>query len=205
MKSALKSPHSALPHPKRLSRRRIAAALALAFLLPLFSPNAVPAAPGETSEATPQTRDYSSFRIIPERNIFNPSRSARQPARQTRNEPRRAPRVDSFTFVGTINYEKGAFAFFDSSTAEFRKALQPGNSIAGLQIKEVNDYAITLSNGTNTFDLRIGTQMVREEGGEWKASGSSGPAPIEAASEAPSGPQSDVLKRLMQKREQELR
>jgi hypothetical protein len=174
----------------------------------------IAAADPEVPRTTPQQqRDFASFRIIAERNIFNPNRSARQQTRSSRTDTRRpAARVDSFTFVGTINYEKGVFAFFDSPSADFRKVIQQGSRIAGLELTEVDDYAVKLSSGTNTFDLRIGMQMRREEEGQWRLASSGEPAPTQSAveasesgSEASSSGVSDILKRLMQKREQELK
>ena len=32
--------------------------------------------------------------------------------------------VDSFSFVGTMSYAKGTFAFFDGTSPDFRKVLE---------------------------------------------------------------------------------
>jgi hypothetical protein len=194
--------------------RTITLALASAGLCILLEAATAPTDHAAAPENNPSARpDYSSFRIITERNIFNASRSARSPARSSRIEaPRRAARVDSFTFVGTINYDKGAFAFFDSTSADFRKTLQAGSTIAGLQVIDVSDHSVKLSNGTNTFDLRMGMQMRREEEGQWRPSGASEtPTSSPSSSSSESAPENSsdeedaILKRLMQQREQELR
>jgi hypothetical protein len=80
--------------------------------------------------------DFSTFKIITDRNIFNPRRSARS---VTRSETRRTstPKVDSFALVGTMSYEKGPFAFFEGSQSEYRKALKPEDTIAGFKVAEI--------------------------------------------------------------------
>src|SRR6266404_1853175 len=69
--------------------------------------------------------DYQSFRIISERNIFNPNRSGRSDRSEyrTRREPDRRGRSTAFGLIGTMSYEKGSFAFFDGTSSEYRKVL----------------------------------------------------------------------------------
>jgi hypothetical protein len=145
-------------------------------------------------------------------------------------------------------YDEVAYAFFDGSESKFRTVLNPSNSIAGFQLAGITPTSVKLSHGTNVVDLRVGMQMRRQEGGDWKiASGTSssggsgsggdrgfagrssfggtpslggGPSSFgsgdsssassgssASASSAPSGSDAsadEVLKRLMQKREQEM-
>jgi hypothetical protein len=116
----------------------------------------------------PARLDYSSFRIIAERNIFNAYRSGR--ASRSREDDRRPPaRVDAFTLVGTMDYEKGLFAFFDGTSSEYRKALQPGGAIGGYQLAEIGSGRVKLTNETAQHELRVGLQLRRQEGGEWEA------------------------------------
>src|SRR5262249_468863 len=65
-----------------------------------------------------------NFRIVTERNIFDPNRG---PAIRPRSGPTRS--TDYFALVGTMSYEKGLFAFFDGTSSEYRKALKLGDSI----------------------------------------------------------------------------
>ena len=193
---------------------------------------------GRFSAMTGSTRlDSSSFRIISERNIFNPNRSPRYAPRPTeRREYRRPNRVDSFSLVGTMSYEKGQFAFFDGSSYEFHKTLKPADAIAGYKVIAVGRDRVLLAAGTNALELKVGTQMRREDEGPWHvgdrsdtypsvgstatssfpsdlASGgttaTSGTTNAGATSnaEAPaaaSGDAAEILKRLMQRREQEM-
>lgn len=159
----------------------------------------------------PPRLDYSSFRIITERNIFNANRSARSPGRS--RDSRRPPRVEAFTLVGTLSYEKGLYAFFDGSSSDFKKALQPGGAIAGHKIRDINGHGVALEAGTNRIDLRVGMQMRREDEGEWRIGAASGPSSISASTTSSQsaasgasgaiGELSDVLKRLMEQRERE--
>jgi hypothetical protein len=161
--------------------------------------------------------DYSAFKLIVDRNIFDPNRYPRRP-----NEPRvrSAPKpFDSLTLVGTMSYEKGAFAFFDGSSTEYKKALKLSDVIAGYKVTNIAPNGVTLAAGTNALELSVGMQLRREEDGPWLLSGRSGsyaatPAPTAtnalAATTATTGSEtgsgaaeSDVIKRLMQKRQQE--
>ena len=149
--------------------------------------------------------DYSNFRTIAERNIFDPNRhGVRQPSDYIR------PAVDSFNLVGTMSYEKGTFAFFSGSSSQYQKALKCQDSIAGYKVASIGEKSVKLAQGTNQIELRIGMQMRREENGPWKASSllqsyAAAPAsnPAAASDSVPTGPSSDILKKLMQRREQE--
>jgi hypothetical protein len=115
---------------------------------------------------------YDSFRLISDRNIFNPNRYARSTTRTgTRpSSTRPAARVESFTLLGTMAYEKGVFAFFDGSSSDYRKALQAGEEIDGFRIARIAPEQIQLEAGTNVIELRVGMQMRREDEGDWFAS-----------------------------------
>lgn len=202
--------------------RTLASAVAVLGLLGLASP-------ARAQETTDSNRvSYASFRLIAERNIFNASRSGRTPSPS--REPRRTPRVDAFGLVGTLRYDKGPVAFFDGSASEFRKALRPGGSLAGYTVTEIGNDSVKLERDGKTTELSVGSQLKREDDGEWQvgeagasfASTNSGAhEPGTAGGERPGaastpasaggggggagGEMSDVLKRLMQKREQEMK
>ncbi len=158
--------------------------------------------------------DYPSFRIITERNIFNAGRSGRAsaaPAQETRRPP---ARVDTLALVGVMDYARGPHAFFDGSSPEFRKVLKPGESLAGLKLVEVLPNGVQLEAGTNRLELRVGAQLRREEQGPWQVSERAEPlagaaSPASSGGAAPgnggSADADEVLKRLLQRREQETR
>ncbi len=110
--------------------------------------------------------DFSTFKIITDRNIFNPRRSARY---TPRTETRRAtPRVESFALLGTMSYEKGPFAFFDGTSSDYRKAVKPDETIAGYKVTGIEPAFVKLRSPTNEMELRVGMQLSREEGGAWR-------------------------------------
>jgi len=125
------------------------------------------------SSAAPATNsssryDYSAFKLINERNIFNTRRSPRY-VPSDRRETRRT-RSESFALVGTMRYEKGLFAFFDGTRSDYRKVLKQDDTIAGFKITAIEPSHVVLASATNEVDLRVGKQLRREDEGEWKMS-----------------------------------
>ena len=164
------------------------------------------AANAANSDSRPEKPDYSTFRLITDRNIFDPNRVGRH----SRGPSTKPKIVDSFALVGVMSYDKGTFAFFDGSSSDYRKAVKLSDSIAGFKVTNIGPNDIKLAAGTNQLELQVGMQLRREEGGDWIASSQ---AETYAASAAPSvetntgstagGPSSDVLERLRKRREQE--
>ena len=120
----------------------------------------------------PAAVDYSSFKLIPDRNIFNTRRSARYtPAPSERTSNRRPARTESFALVGTMNYDgQGPLAFFEGSRSEYRQALKPEASIAGFKLASVEPASVKLVSPTNEIELKVGAQLRREDEGEWRVS-----------------------------------
>ena len=81
----------------------------------------------KTEARSPARLDLESFRLIWERNIFNPNRTGRYSRTQQytrRREPDRRAPVESFALMGTMSYEKGNFAFFEGSSSQYQKVLE---------------------------------------------------------------------------------
>jgi hypothetical protein len=119
--------------------------------------------------------DFASFQIIGQRNIFDPNRVPHR-----RSSGPAAHVVDSFSFVGTMSYAKGNFAFFDGTSPDFRKVLELNGNIADFKVTAINPRSVTLLSGTNQMLLPLGTQMYRDDDGHWAVS-------TETASYASSG------------------
>ena len=170
-------------------------------------------------DVTAQTNDnnsaptYDSFSIIPRRNIFDPNRRGIKP--WTPPAANRTP--DIFSLVGTMSYAKGKFAFFDGSKTDYKKVLEPGANIAGYTIKDITPKEVTLAANGKDLTLRVGSQM-RKEGNDWKPStqtdfssssdtntGSSGSSSDQSMPSGVNPAQSDVIKRLMEQRQQLLK
>ena len=79
------------------------------------------AASAQDTNATART-DYQFFSVIADRNIFDPNRYAH--ATGSRPAESSGPRTPGFALVGTMSYRKGTYAFFDGTSAEYRKVLE---------------------------------------------------------------------------------
>lgn len=178
--------------------------------------------------------DYALFsRFITERNIFDPNRYPRNSrdgrTRSTVRTTRTQRAAPTFTLVGTMSYHKGMFAFFDGNNTDLRKVLSASGSIADYTVTEVTLTGVKLesTDKKETVQLKIG-EMMRQEGTHWQptglgvlgsgtsatsgaASSSSGESDADTDSAAApaaassAGEPNDILKKLMQQREQELK
>lgn len=121
------------------------------------------------STNAPTRLTYDSFRTVSDRNIFNPNRYARSTGRSTNRSTSTTPasRVESLALVGVIAYEKGYFAFFDGTSSDYRQAVQTGATVGEYKVTHVTPDLVQLAHGTNTFDLKVGMQMRREDEGDW--------------------------------------
>ena len=149
---------------------------------------------GVAAPATEGRRaEYPTFKIITERNIFNTKRSAKYVA-TPKSETRRPRTTEFVALTGTMRDEKGALAFFDGSSAQYRKVLKPEETIAGFKVEAVEHAYVKLKNGTNEVMLPVNMQLSREEEGDWqlsKRSESVEPAPSSSSSASVSRAASD--------------
>jgi hypothetical protein len=164
------------------------------------------------STNAPAKRDFDSFKIISQRNIFDPNRTGRGGRSESRDRARPA-KTDAFALVGTMLYEKGKFAFFDSSNSDYRKVVGPSDKIAGYTITEIGPNLVKLETNGQVLEISVGQQMKRQDEGEWKLSSSRESLETQSNStsstessgkgSSSSGSDDDIVKRLMQKREAE--
>jgi len=169
------------------------------------------AAGSSASETNSAARfDFPSFRIIAERNIFDPNRSGQSGRPVQRTDSERRVASETFALLGTMSYEKGRFAFFDGSGSQYRKVLKPADTIAGFKIAEVAPTCVKLetTNG-QILELCVGMQMKHREEEGWQLAGSaetsssSGSPSGTSSSSAGAGESEEVLKKLMAQRAQE--
>jgi hypothetical protein len=124
-------------------------------------------APASAPASAPVRLDYNAFRTISDRNIFNPNRYARSSGRSPRTDSRSTARVESFTLVGLMAYEKGVFAFFDGTKSGYKQVLHGDGAISEFKVTGITPDQVRLVSGTNEFVLRVGTQVRREDEGDW--------------------------------------
>jgi hypothetical protein len=115
--------------------------------------------------ATVDPMSFEAFKVIAQRNIFDPNRSARNGARPPEERPKR---TEMFTLVGAIAYEKGEFAFFEGTSSEYRKSVKSGDNFAGYKVTQVTPKGVHLEAEGKSVQLPVGSQMKRLEGEEWK-------------------------------------
>jgi hypothetical protein len=171
---------------------------------------------GEYREpTTPADAKYDGFRIIVERNIFNPNRIGR--TRDHSDE--KVPRVDTIALVGTMESDKGVVAFFDSPDAALRKTLREGQSVGEFKVEKIHPNEVELSRNGKPLTLRIAQQLRRPEGGDWSVSAAEAPRPdapgaTKSTSARPAEPAappaipadaSDVVRRMMEQRMKQLK
>ncbi len=170
-----------------------------------------PAAP--TSALTP-TGSFDTFRIVTDRNIFNAYRTGRRDGTSGEN----APRSDIITLVGTMDYEKGQLAFFDGSTAAYRRALHVGDSVGPIKVTAISADRVDVERDGKPFELQVGQQFRRPEGGEWSlvaadvvraeaAQAAQAQAQAASAAAAPAIPANadPILKKLLEARQNSLK
>jgi hypothetical protein len=171
------------------------------------------------SNGVPTDTNYGAFsRFITQRNIFDPNRYPHETHVFHRTRSKQVNSSPAFTLVGTMSYGKGTFAFFSGNGEDFKKILPVSGTIASYEVTTITMTGATLR-GTDkkTVQLNIGDQM-RQENNGWQLveavdagsslSGGSTSGVSEAPDAAPWAPSAslgnnDILKRLMQLREQE--
>jgi hypothetical protein len=163
---------------------------------------ALPAAGRARAPAAAKPVTFDTFRFIGESNIFNPNRVGR------RGDGRGGPRAtDTISFVGTMEYDKGLFAFFDGSDPAYRKALRVGESLGQFKVEKIDKNQVELLRDSKPVSLAMGQQLGRSEGSDWTLSAAppriDKTAPAAAVPAIPSDA-SDVLRKLMEQRMKQL-
>ena len=76
---------------------------------------------------------FGSFRIVVDRNIFDPNRRASRPERRSApTEPAAEP--DQFALTGVLIHEGAAVAFFEGTKPEYSVDLKEGGKVAGYTV-----------------------------------------------------------------------
>ncbi len=103
-----------------------------------------------------------------------------------------------------------AYAFFDGSRSEFKKAIEAGGQVGEYTVKDVGPNSVRLEAHGKVIDLAVGDQMRRTDEGwqlnsnSFASTGADSQSSASSSTESSAADESDIIKRLMQKREQEL-
>src|SRR5882724_8850632 len=121
---------------------------------------------GDTNNAS--TVSLQSFKIITQRNIFDPNRRAGSGERGRRIDPNRLARAEGFSLVGTLIDKRGEFAFFSGSDSKYKKVLKVAGTIADYKVTEVAPDHVQLESNGNPIKMSVGMQMKKLDAGEWQ-------------------------------------
>ena len=179
----------------------------LAALLLLAGAQAVEKAPG-----------FDTFRLMRTRNMFDPGR---RPARTDTASAARtvaAPqsRNSTLSLTGTMVTEGKTLAFFNGTRSDYAKVLAVGGAVADCKITAIHPTQVEIERGGKASVLAVGQQLVIE--GAPSDAPPPEPAPATAAEPAPgaapgdpaapapavSNDKSEVLRRMMERREKEM-
>ena len=176
------------------------------------APGSAPARATAASPLTPAA-SFESFRLISDRNIFNPNRTVRRaPAPEEV-----VPRIDVISLVGTMNSDRGLVAFFDGSDPALRKTLKTGESVGPFKVTRIASEGVEVEREGQATLLRVGQQLRKPEGGEWSVAGGvagaigSSRTPAATARPDPTAPPEipadadEVTRRLMERRQKQLK
>ena len=195
-----------------MTKRRFTRLL-LSFAFILLLTEASGAVPTPSPKSKPSTnapllgKDFIAFKIIYERNIFNPNRRSNSggPPR----EETRPVRVETITLTGTMQSDGEFYAFFDGSESRYRTALKQKQTIANLTLVEIKHDRVKFIGASNSWEVPMLMQLRREDNGEWKLRESpnfisnNSTSPEFGSSSGGGAEDPDVLKRLLKKREME--
>ncbi len=118
----------------------------------------------QTTTNKPPVPDY---RFVAQRNIFNPNRFPSSGGDRPRPSGQALARAPGFALVGTMIYEKGSFAFFDGTDAQYKKVIKNSGTIGDYQVAEIAAKYVTLQADTNRVTLPVGMQM-KKLGETWE-------------------------------------
>jgi len=132
--------------------------------------------PSETQESASQPNaaqsiteqlSFDSYRLIWDRNIFNPNRRAfRNVVEATR--PPDPPPADQLSLSGTMIFEEGSFAFFTGTQSTYQKVAKLGDEIAGFRIAAIETEGVSLERENEKLELPVGKSLIEQEKGKWE-------------------------------------
>lgn len=110
--------------------------------------------------------EMAKFKILFDRNIFDPARQPEAPERVEGPAPE--PRVDRLYLTGVLVSPEERLAFFEGSRDEYFGAIEKGGEIAGFNIAHVDTDRATLEQNDQKLNLPVGTGLTRREGEDWQ-------------------------------------
>jgi len=158
---------------------------------------------------------YETFRMVRSRNVFDPER---QPGAVAAPVVAAAPvtRSDYAALTGTLLTSEKTLAFFSGSRVEFNKVLGVGGDIAGATVVSISQSGIEVTRGAKRIAVAVGQTVPLDANSVPGLAPGGEPAPMPllsgsatvgapSTSTPPSTEQDSVLRRMMERRQRELR
>ena len=172
------------------------------------------------AQAAEKVAGFDAFRLMRTKNMFDPNRrpARTETASAQRPAPARENKSSSLTLTGTMVTEGKTLAFFTGTRADYSKVLSVGDTIADCKITAIKPTEVEMERGGKPGALAVGHQLqiegapsdvpAEEPGAAAPAPGAppADPAAPGAPATAPavSNDKSDVLRRMMERREKEM-
>ncbi len=209
------------------TRRKFRAVLAAAGAVGLLSFDATAQSPQQrqgserrsqsTATQTATAQGYDTFRTLQTRNIFDPDRRPMvPPATPQATQP--ASSADYVALTGVMVTSEKSLAFFSGSRSEYSKVVAVNADIAGAKLMKITPANIEVERDGKRISVNVGQTV------PLNASAQPGAAPIAAttaatlpesspssaatnapSSTAPPANASEVLRRMMERRQQQLK
>ena len=168
--------------------------------------------------AAEKVAGFEAFRLMRTKNMFDPNR---RPVRTETGSARTAAPVrenksSTLSLTGTMVTDGKTLAFFSGTRADYSKVLSVGGTIADCKITAIKATEVEMERGGKPGTLSVGHQLqidgapsdvpAAEPAAAPPAPGAAptDPAAPGAPAPAPSNDKSDVLRRMMERREKEM-
>ncbi len=122
---------------------------------------------------------FDAYKIVLERNIFDPARKPGSTAPQLEETPTTSTMetipTERLVLLGTLLNHQEALAFLEGSNLPAHGAVRRGEQIAGQLLLEIHTGHVTLENNGKRIELPVSWQMERSGEGEWQLSAATAP------------------------------
>ncbi len=177
------------------------------------------------STAAEPAQGFKTFHLIQTRNVFDPNRRPSRveiPTQRTSTTKTRS-RSNSLSLTGTMVTTGKSLAFFNGSRSEYSKVIGVGDSVADFKVAAINAMQVELEKDGKRTSIAVGSQLTLEgstvetvstEPGApsddapetpTDATTTGAPNPPSAPAPAGSDDKNDVVRRMMERREKEMK
>jgi len=157
---------------------------------------------------------YDNYRLLKTRNIFDPDRRAMNVSQQGPpvKTTKAATRSDYVALTGVMVTGEKSLAFFSGSRSEYSKVLPVKGVIAGATVVQITPANIIVERDGKQITVAVG-QTVPFDGSapgaapapDVTTSSSSTSNPQPSSANAPSTDRSEIMRRMMERRQQQLK